>query len=143
MKKLTLAVTVITLYLALFTFSRCSMAVPPFANPSPSDYSTGVTFEEAQKSGKSIVLYFYVNWCHYCKKFTPTLEDLRQIYEDKYSFVFINCDEPENKMLMREYDVTGFPSLFLVDKDKKVRISNSVMGDMSLLRKEFDGFLKK
>lgn len=142
MKKSMPVIITITLCASIFLFSRCSTAVPPFINLAPSDYDTGMTIKNAEKTGKSIVMYFYVDWCHYCKKFAPSLEKIRQQYEAEYSFVFINCDDPENRSIIGNYGISGYPSLFLIDKDKKVKVSNSKMGNMKLLKQEFDGFLK-
>ncbi len=92
---LVLSVVMASGFAGLFLNSEYSAAVPPKLNLVPSDYGTGMTWEKAEKLDKPIVVNFYVDWCHFCKKFAPVLDKIRQQYSSKYSFVFINCDDPQ------------------------------------------------
>lgn len=130
------------IFLSIFTNSRDSAAVPPFANPSPSDYSSGLTFDKAKELNKPIILYFYVDWCHYCKRFTPILDCARQDYGSKYSFVYINCDNPKNDALVERFGVRGYPTLYLVDKKRTIEVDNPYLGSYESLKPQLDKFLK-
>jgi len=128
----------------IFLTSQSSQALPPKANLLPSDYNTGISWDAAQKINKPIAVNFYVDWCHYCKALAPVLYKVRQEYSSKYSFVYINCDAPENQALVKKFNIDSYPSLFLVDnkKHKKLQLDNAIFQNSNLLKKEFDKFLK-
>lgn len=142
--KILLICLIIAGFASMFLSTDYTAAMPPKINPSPSDYSTGMTWEKAQKLNKPIVINFYVDWCHYCKGFAPVLDKLRQQYGSKYTFVFANCEDPKNKALLDSFKIHSYPSLFLVDKNKhkKIQVDNSKFHDIKLLNKELDKFLK-
>jgi len=131
-------------FTAIFLNPGYSRAVPPKINLVPSDYSTGITWTKAEKLNKPIVVNFYVDWCHFCKGFAPVLDKLRQQYDSTYSFVFINCDDPQNQALVKKFNISAFPSLFLVDekKNKTIHIDNSKYQNLNLLKEDLDKFLK-
>ncbi|OGH99760.1 MAG: hypothetical protein A2104_07980 [Candidatus Melainabacteria bacterium GWF2_32_7] len=130
-------------FTAIFLKPEYSSAVPPKINLVPSDYNTAMTWEKAQKLDKPVVINFYVDWCHFCKGFAPVLDTLRQQYDSKYSFVFVNCDDPKNELLKKNFNISGYPTLFLFDKkkNKKIQIDNSKYQDFPLLKQELDKFL--
>ena len=117
---------------------------PSTQNLLPSNYSTGVSYEEAVKIGKPMVVNFYVDWCHYCKAFAPKLEELRLEYKDKYTFVLVKADDPKNKDIVEDYNVNGYPSLFLVNpkNDNRVFIEQSLYGNKNKMEKELNRFLR-
>lgn len=125
-----------------FLNSQCTKAVPPRVHLSPSDYNTGLTWEKAQNLNKPVVLNFYVDWCHFCQGFAPVLDQLRQEYSSKYSFVSVNCDDPKNQALVRKFYIDSYPSLFLVDKNKKIYIDSSKYNNIKQLRQELNKFSK-
>lgn len=143
-KILILSIVIAAGFAALFLNPQYTAAVPPKINLVPSDYTTGITWEKAQKLNKPVVVNFYVDWCHFCKGFAPILDKLRQQYSTKYSFVFVNCDDPTNKLLVKQFNINSYPSLFLVDKkkNKKIQIDNSKYQNINLLKKDLDKFLK-
>ncbi|OGH99730.1 MAG: hypothetical protein A2039_03960 [Candidatus Melainabacteria bacterium GWA2_34_9] len=144
-RKLFFSVLIITAcFTAIFLKPESSSAVPPKINLTPSDYTTGITWEKAQKLDKPIVVNFYVDWCHFCQGFAPVLDKLRQQYSSKYSFVFINCEDPKNELLVKKFNIEAYPSLFIVDrkKNKKIQVDNSKYQNFPLLKQELDKFVK-
>jgi thiol-disulfide isomerase/thioredoxin len=141
---LILSLIIAAAFTAIFLNPEYTRAVPPKINLVPSDYSTGMTWKKAKSLNKPIVINFYVDWCHYCQGFAPVLERLRQQYSSKYSFVFINCEDPQNETLVRNFNIKSYPSLFLFDKNKnkKIQVNNSKYSNLNLLKKDFDKFLK-
>lgn len=129
---------------AIILNTQYAAAVPPKINLVPSDYTTGITWEQAQKINKPIVVNFYVDWCHFCQGFAPILDKLRQQYSTKYSFVFINCEAPQNEALVKKFKIESYPSLFLFDKkkNKKIKINNEKYQSLPLLKQDLDTFLK-
>jgi len=143
-KILIISLLIIAGFTATFLNPQIASALPPKINLSPSDYSTGLTWEQAQKAGKPIVLNFYVDWCHYCQGFAPLLYKVRQGYSSKYSFVYINCEDPKNQALVNAFKIKGFPTLYLVNKKrhKQVQVDNFKFQSADLLKAEFNKFLK-
>jgi thiol-disulfide isomerase/thioredoxin len=144
MKKL-LIISILLVGLAvIFSGSQNAKAVPPKLNPLPSDYTNGLTWGKAQKLNKPIAVNFYVDWCHFCKGFAPILDKLSKQYQSKYSFVYINCDDPKNQSLMSSFKVDGYPSFYLFDRKKnlKIKIDSSEYQDIKTLKQHLDMFLK-
>jgi len=100
--------------------------------------------EEAVKLKKPIAVNFYVDWCHYCKKFAPVLDSLRKEYQGRVSFVLIKADEPKNSKLVNEYGISGYPTLYLVNpsNDNRVYLNNAIYGNPELIKREIDRFLR-
>ena len=75
-------------------------------------------------SGKSLVL-FYADWCPHCTKFKPTWETVSTSVNSEENKKMISIDvgdnSSESQKLMKEYNVSGFPTIVLIDKsnDKK------------------------
>ena len=132
-------------FFAIIFFISAAFAVPPKVNPAPSDYHTGITWEEAEKSNKPMVVNFYVDWCNYCRKFAPNFDKLRKEYEGKYNFVIIKTDDVQNEKIVKKYNIHSFPSVFLINKkkDKNVFIDQQKYFNMQEMKKELDTFLEQ
>lgn len=143
-KLLSKSLIITAIFSLMFLSIQSVKAIPPKMHLVPSDYSNGITWNKAQKINKPIVINFYVDWCHFCQGFAPILDKLRQQYSSKYSFVFINCDDPQNQELVNNFQIQSYPSLFIIDKKKhkKVQVDNYKYQNINLLTKEFDKFLK-
>jgi thiol-disulfide isomerase/thioredoxin len=85
----------------------------------PSDYYTGISLEEALKQNKPIVACFYVDWCKACRKFMPMFDSLRKEYNSKYNFAIVKSDDPVNEKLVKEFNISFYPSVFLINKKNK------------------------
>lgn len=143
----------ISTYLAikLEAFNPKSAINQPSANFLISEkYDKGQSMEKAKATGKPIIAWFYVDWCNFCKKFAPTFDKLVKDKEikDNFAVAFINCDKPENTELMREYDVNGFPAVYLINNkngDKKFINNENLFAPDALkeLKEEFLNFIDK
>ena len=121
----------------------------PFSGPGqkmklPSEYQTGVTWNQAVEQKKPIAVNFYVNWCHYCQGFAPKLDNLRKEYQSKMNFVTINVEDPQNKKMVEDFSVNGFPTLYLVNPKNDYRefVSQRFYSDPDKMKEIFDKFLK-
>ena len=136
------------LFVALST-AAITYAVNPgiteFANKkaSPSDYKIGVSYDEAVKSDKPMLALFYVDWCGYCLRFMPKFNTINTLYKSKYNVVMLNAEAPENKKLVEDVALTGFPTMYVIDPkyDNRFLLNNAVYMDLGKLRKELDRYL--
>lgn len=111
--------------------------------PAP-DYTaqttTGALISPKSNAGKYVLLDFWASWCGPCVKLTPKLIELRSKYDtSKLALISITLDEHRknfeeavashhmdwtqifgNQDLIRAYDVTGIPALFLIDPTGKI-----------------------
>ena len=91
-------------------------------------YDKGHSYAKAKSSGKPIVAFFYVDWCGFCQRFAPLFADLVKDKELKkdVSFAYINCEDPKNAELVREYAIDSYPSVFVINKDgQKTKLQNA------------------
>lgn len=92
-------------------------------------YAKNQTLEKAQASGKPVVVLFYADWCGYCKKFVPTFNDIIKTrkFKSNLAVAFVDGTNPANTQYMVDYEVKGFPSVFMVNfkSGEKVKIDNA------------------
>ncbi len=135
--------TLLCLFVSLFLFltSQC-YAVPPKLNPVPSDYHTGLSWEEAQKSDKPMVVNFYVDWCGACRRFAPNFDKLRKEFEEKYNFVIVRTDDPQNTKIIRQFSIYSYPSVFIIDKknDQKIFVDQKKYSKLDEMREVLNTF---
>jgi thioredoxin 1 len=65
---------------------------------------------EVLSASKPILVDFYANWCGWCKKLAPIVEQVA-IDMPEVKVVRINVDENED--LAKKYDIDGLPTLVL------------------------------
>ncbi|MBU0987134.1 MAG: thioredoxin family protein [Proteobacteria bacterium] len=94
-------------------------------------YDIGIDLAAAQK--KKILVYFYTQWCPYCKKMD------REVFSDpavisflNENFISIKVDMDKQKKLAVAFNVRGVPAnWFLSDKGEKIgNIPGYVRTDM-------------
>ena len=76
-------------------------------------YEDGMT--QARQSGKSIVFYFYADWCTYCvrmQKETFSHDSVIDFMNNKVIAVKVDVDQ--NKDIARTYRVRGLPATVLL-----------------------------
>jgi thiol-disulfide isomerase/thioredoxin len=103
-----------------------------------------MTLEQAlNQKQKLVVADFYATWCGYCKKFAPTLHNLKGEYKDKFIFVSVNGEAVENEKYAKDFYVPVYPTLYLINptNNNKVMVPQNTYGDSTLLRIEFNRFL--
>lgn len=110
----------------------------------PSEYKVGIPFENAMRSEKPALVLFYADWCHFCVKFMPTYVKLFNDFKAEYNFAKINVEDPKYKEVVEEYQIGGFPTVYLVNpkSNNKQVLSNSDFGDYAKLKKQLKEFLK-
>ena len=90
-----------------------------------------MTLDEAMKKDKYVAVLFYADWCPHCRNFAPTFNKLskNRKLSKTYNFVRVNSEEPSSRAKMEEFNVQGFPALYLVNPKtgEKQFISNSLL----------------
>lgn len=69
----------------------------------------------ALKSGKPTVLEFAADWCAFCIKMVPIVDEFRGKYEGRINVITVNMDK--EKDLKNRYNIRGLPSFIIFDKD--------------------------
>jgi thiol:disulfide interchange protein len=82
--------------------------------------------EKAKKEDKAFILFFYVDWCGYCKRLKKEFLEKPEVEQAlaKYYRVKINPETgAEEQALAKKYGVHGFPNFLVIQPDGgKVRI---------------------
>lgn len=140
-----LSVTVLSIFIMSFVFQSDVFAVAPKKNPSPSDFHTGISWEEARQNEKSTIINFYVDWCSACKKFAPVFDNYRKQLKSEYNFVTIKADCPLNRKIVNNFDIPGYPTVYFIDKkqDKKQMVDFKNYFDTLKFKKEIEKFFQK
>lgn len=80
---------------------------------------TEATFEsEVLKSDVPVVVDFGAKWCGPCRKLGPVLDEIGAALGDKAKIVKVDADE--NRELMKQYSVSGLPSLLVFKNGEPV-----------------------
>lgn len=92
-------------------------------------YDKGQSVAKALATGKPMIVWFYTDWCGFCKKFAPTYGKINKDREVKKNFAiaYVNCDAPENKQYIEEYGIQGFPTVYMVKGSQKEHIDNNIL----------------
>lgn len=95
----------------------------------------GITegMDKAKKEGKSIIMYFYTDWCVYCKKMENQIfndPDISSFMNEKYISIRINPERDRETIavmgqnltpsqFMGQIGASGFPTTMFWDKAQK------------------------
>ena len=110
-------------------------------------YDNGMTLDKALKKGKPVAVLFYADWCGFCKRFSPLYAELSKDSElkSKFTFAYVNSEDAKNRAFFQEYQVKGFPTLYLVnEKGEKAQVPNNLMfqeNSKEILKEKFNAFL--
>ena len=132
---------IIILVLVGITVKSC-MAVLPKKPMKPSEYDLGMTYEKAAKEDKPILTVFYADWCSYCIRFMPKLDTVRKAYTKDFNVLLVNVEDPKNAKLVAEYQIGGFPTVYIIDPkyDNRVHIDTPYLASVETLSKEVDRY---
>ena len=96
------------------------VSIPNFV--SESWYSGAEEYVKAEadhrQAGVPLVVYFYTDWCPYCKKFDREILTSIEVIKFMNSVVKVRVNPetgPEEATLANRYGVRGYPSIFVVD----------------------------
>ena len=108
---------------ALFTgiaFYFYNSYVAPRLNP---DFVPNKEFT-SDDSPNAELIYFFTDWCPYCKKARPTWEKMKKQYDNKLIngktvyFKEVDCEKEEK--MADQYNIEGYPTIKLIKDDQVV-----------------------
>ena len=72
---------------------------------------------EQRDKGVPLLIYFYTDWCPYCKKFDQAMLPSREVAEFMKSVIKVRINPeagPDELAIANRYGVHGYPSIFVV-----------------------------
>ena len=93
-------------------------------------YDKGKSLKKAMAKDKAIIIFFYTNWCGFCQRFVPTFDKITKDrkFKAKFETAYVNCEDPDNDRIMKEFRVEGFPTVYVVDKQgRRTHIENDIL----------------
>jgi len=107
----------------------CDESTP--RNTITANLSLSKRINEILEEGKLPFLFFYADWCGFCKKQKPIIEELKEEYADSVEFIWLNAEE--NREEAQQFGVSGYPTMFFIfGKD-----------DNGYLYKRFGGYTER
>ncbi len=80
---------------------------------------TEQTFEaEVLKADVPVLVDFGAKWCGPCRKLAPVLDEIENTLAEKVKVVKVDADE--NRELLKQYSVSGLPSLLVFKNGEAV-----------------------
>ena len=116
--------TLIILFVVVLFISVCIYVYNSYVEPrlNPSYVANKEFVEDHTKEAE--LLFFYTDWCPYCKKAKPVWNELKDKYQNepinntKVYFKEIDCDQ--NEKMADEYNIEGYPTIKLIKNGEVV-----------------------
>jgi len=73
-------------------------------------------FERARDDGQPVLIYFYTDWCGYCRQLESKLLERPEVEDYTQYLVKIRINPehgPDEQLLARQYGVSGYPAVFV------------------------------
>ncbi len=122
MKKLSILIAVIALLGGMIIW-----AGKPATPAEKGIHFQNITFNqallEAQKEHKLVFMNVYATWCVPCKmmmKNTLTTEKVGSVFNKDFVNISVNAEKGEGIELVKRYQITGHPIMFVIDSQGKV-----------------------
>lgn len=109
----------------------------------PSEFKTGISYEDAMKDNKLVVIDFYADWCPHCQRFAPLFNEISKKMDGKVNFVAINSEDEKNQAVVNEYEIQYFPTVFVVNPKtkKKEQIDSSIIFDIKAFENKIQEYV--
>ena len=116
-----LMVIVSLLFLIMVVVQMSGYFHEGFTSISPSELQNNLG-----SSGEKRLILFYADWCPHCTSFKPVWEEVQtSTSSNKMLAIDVGDKSSESSQLMEEYNVSGFPTVILVentDSGKKIEV---------------------
>ena len=76
-------------------------------------------FDEIVSQQQKVIVMFWAPWCGHCRATKPKfIEAAKKIHESGNAVVImVNGDQQENRSLMKEFGIRGFPTILKLQKE--------------------------
>ncbi|XP_055641781.1 protein disulfide-isomerase A5 isoform X2 [Toxorhynchites rutilus septentrionalis] len=71
-----------------------------------------------KKEVRPILVMFYAPWCGFCKTLKPEFSAAAGELKPKYVLAAIDVNRPENSIIRKQYNITGFPTLLYYENGR-------------------------
>jgi len=112
----------------------------PATNDGPVKVLVGSNFQEIVSPDKDVLIEFYAPWCGHCKQLEPKYKKLGEKFKGVDSVVIAKMDATANDY-PPEYEVSGFPTIFLKPSGKNSKPVKFEGGQREVT--DFVDFIKK
>lgn len=75
-----------------------------------------------KKELKPIMVMFYAPWCGFCKQMKPDYSAAASELKQKAVLAAIDVNRPENSVIRKLYNITGFPTLLYYESGVKRQV---------------------
>lgn len=65
---------------------------------------------------------FYAPWCGFCKQMKPDYSAAATELKPKYILAAIDANRPENSIIKKQYNISGFPTLIYYEQSQMKQI---------------------
>ena len=102
-------------------------------------------YKKAIEAKKPMLILFYADWCGFCVRFMPIYEKLYKAHKRNFNFVKINVEDEQYADVVKKYEISAFPTVFLVNtkEDTREKLQNRDFGDMDKLNGILNDFYKE
>ena len=112
-----LAITLIFLGLTIFLYNNVVKGMLNKKHPLNRE------FVSERNSDDVLILYFYTQWCPYCKQSLPEIKKFEDYIsglnsENSYKITLTKIDCDENTAMAEKYKIQGYPTIKLIYKGK-------------------------
>lgn len=100
-----------------------------------------MTYNQALKQDKPIVIMFKMPYCSACKKATPLFDAMEKKYSDKFNFV---KDDTTKSNLSSKFGVNSVPDVFIVEPktEKATKVSYNCLFKKGCFEKQLINYGK-
>lgn len=102
--------------------------------------STFVTqVKSSLESHTPLVIAFTAEWCPHCRKYKPTLSEVKDLYQSKVTFINIDVDDKNGSPISERFQVRGIPTTAFVRADGsvyKVQVGEIAKDELSKIAEE-------
>ena len=110
-----LAITLIFLGLTIFLYNNVVKGMLNKKHPLNRE------FVSERNSDDVLILYFYTQWCPYCKQSLPEIKKFEDYIsglnsENSYKITLTKIDCDENSAMAEKYKIQGYPTIKLIYK---------------------------
>ncbi|XP_055596873.1 protein disulfide-isomerase A5 [Uranotaenia lowii] len=71
-----------------------------------------------KKEVRPVLVMFYAPWCGFCKTLKPEFSAAATELKPKYILAAIDVNRPENSIIRKQYNITGFPTLLYYENGR-------------------------